>query len=259
MAALTIAVANRKGGSGKTTTAVNLAAGWAAKGYRTLLIDLDTQGHAAIGVGVTTIAPSEQCVHQIFTQHPTDLEPLLCLTEVDDLTLLPADLSFDGSTHCDDWQRLRNHLRQASLQDRFDRIVIDTAPGQDIALYNALAAADGVLIPCTMHHLTSIGVRQLANLIYKVSMEVHNPLKLFGLLPVMTSPRERMHRRVKEQFSQRFGAMRLMSGIRRDIRLAEAFEKGLPIFDAAPKSRGAEDYRVMIKELEAMIAQSSAK
>lgn len=153
-----IAISNRKGGTGKTTVSVNLAAELAALGLRVLLIDLDSQGHCAVGCGVKPKA-GEPSVHRLFIDPAATLSDAIVPTIMNKLWLAPADPLFDhGSGERDD-QRLRNAIADEKLAERFDIIVIDTPPSLDALLVNGLLAATRVLVPYVPHYLSYEGVR----------------------------------------------------------------------------------------------------
>lgn len=245
---LTISVSNRKGGTGKSTTAVNLAAEWAAQGLRVLLIDLDSQGHASIGVGMT-INREQAAVHRIFQATNFTIENACYPTKLDNLTIAPADQGFEHSDSAGNLLILRQQLERQFILERFDIIVLDTPPSLDFLLMNALAAAHGVIIPLIPHYLAGEGVKQLARLFFKIASTVNPELKLFGLLPVMVDPHIKLHRAVLADLKRQFGEARLLRGIRTDIHLAEAFAAHLPIRLHDPKGRGAMDYQLLANEL----------
>jgi len=245
---LIITIANRKGGSGKTTTAVNLATEWGEKGFKTLIIDLDTQGHSALGLGCINKIDSAKTVHELFRNPELPLRSVAHKTIAKNVSLVPADIEYVVKKV--DVLCLRKAIYADNNEQYFDRIVIDTPPTLDGLLYNGLAAAHGVVVPFVPHHLAEVGVNQLANLFYQVAIH-HNPnLSLFGLLPIMYDKKIKLHQRVLKALGKRFGVKRIMRGIRTNIRLAEAFEAGKPIMHFAPRCPGAMDYRLMTEELE---------
>ncbi|CAK0770063.1 chromosome partitioning protein [Gammaproteobacteria bacterium] len=248
---LVFSVSNRKGGTGKSTTAVNLAAEWAAQGLQTLLIDLDSQGHASLGVGVTP-SRDQPTVHRIFQEADFALETALQATVMENLLLVPADQGFEHSGSAGDLLILRHQLNRPMIRERFDIVVLDTPPSLDFLLMNALAAAHGVIIPLIPHYLASEGVKQLARLFFRIASTVNPTLKLFGLLPVMVDPHIKLHRAVLADLKHQFGAARLLRGIRTDIHLAEAFAAHRPIRLHDPKGRGAMDYQLLASELLAL-------
>lgn len=243
-----IAVSNRKGGTGKTTTAVNLAAELGHRGFRTLLVDLDTQGHAALGCGVT-VERGAPTVHHVLRDPGAGLGAVIRPTPVAGVWLAPADTVHDGSGGPIAPEALTGQLLRDEVVAAFDRIVIDTPPSLDALLINGLAAADGVLIPLLPHPLSAEGVQQLARLFFKVGSTINPRLKLLGVLPVMIDRRLTLHRGVLEAMARQFGRDRLLSGIRTDIHLAEAFAGRAPIRLFKPKSRSALDYHLLAEEL----------
>ncbi len=239
-----LVVTNRKGGSGKTTTAVNLAAELAARGERVLLIDLDTQGHCALGLGVA-VQKGEATVHDLFASGQP-LRSALRESPWENLHLLPANPLFEHGSGSRDEFLLRRALANEGLHDRYDTILLDTPPSLDILLLNALHAADRVLVPFLPHFLAGEGVRQLARVLFRVASSRSNQgLRVLGFLPVMCDTRIGQHRQVMGSVAHQFGASRMLAGIRNDIRVAESFAAGKPVRYHAPKSRAAEDYRAV--------------
>ena len=246
----TIAIANRKGGTGKTTTAVNLAAEWSRQGLNTLLIDLDTQGHAGIGVGYGEHLKGSPTIHRLFEQPETSIAELIVPTPFPRLSLIAADSGFDGLGLKWDVELLRQKLLDADIKNRFQRIVLDTPPTLDALLISALVAAEGVVVPFVPHHLAQVGVRQLARLFYLISTRYNPGLKLLGLLPIMQDKRVKLHQKVVDELSKQFGEQRILRGIRNNIRLAEAFAEGKPVSEYVAHCPGALDYYLLVNELE---------
>jgi len=243
-----IAVANRKGGTGKTTTAVNLAAGLARSGSATLLVDFDTQGHAGLGLG---IPPNKHaaCAHDIFTRGPGALTEAIRPTALALLDVVPADSLFEHPGEQTDPLLLATALKEKSVCSRYRVVVIDTPPSLDALLINALSAAHGVVIPFVPHPLAAEGVRQFARLFFRIRMVTNPNLRILALAPVQANLTIVLHRQIIDQMRQQFGAERLTGFIRPDIKLAEAFAVGKPIFEYAPQSRGSQDYGAFAQEL----------
>lgn len=253
-----IVITNRKGGSGKTTTAINLSAEFAARGHRVLLIDLDTQGHCAIGLGVAQ-EDRRPSVHEFFLDRSPDaLREAILPTPIARLELAPADTEFehDRVPHEDDI--LRNALASPKLRARYDRILIDCPPSLDRLLLNALTAANWALIPFLPHPLAAEGARALARVFFRVAMSTNAELRLLGLLPVMLDRRIGQHKRILEQIAGQFGPERLFDGIRNDIKLAEAFATGQPVRNHAPRCRGRQDYRALADVIDQRLASASS-
>lgn len=237
----TLVISNRKGGTGKTTVSVNLAAELAASGRRVLLIDLDSQGHCAVGLGIK-VGAGESAVHRLFLDPAATLSEAIRPTAVENLALAPADPRFDHGHGERNDLRLKTALAEEGLAERFDIVVIDTPPSLDHLLMNALLAADRVLVPYVPHHLSFEGVRQLMRALFPVMTRTNRSLKILGFLPTMAADHVRQHRAVTGNVSREFGTSKLLPAIRADIRLAEAMAAGQPIRSYAPRSRGAEDF-----------------
>jgi chromosome partitioning protein len=239
-----IAVSNRKGGTGKSTVAVNLAAELAALGYRVLLVDLDTQGHCAVGLGIKSL-PQALTIHKLFTDKQISLVDIILETAVPRLSIAPADQLFEHGSGERDTLRLNRALATPEVVSRFDVVIIDTPPSFDILLLNALVAANWVLVPYIPHQLSYEGIKQLMRVLFKVISTENPSLKILGFLPMMAMEHIRQHRNITGEVARQFGALRVMPGIRSDIRLAEAFSVGRPIRAYAPRCRGAEDFSAL--------------
>jgi chromosome partitioning protein len=246
--AVTLVVSNRKGGAGKTTVAVNLAAELAALGMRTLLMDLDSQGHCAVGLG-SIVARGDPTVHDCLRQGDAPLAAAIRATPIPNLWLAPADTSFEHGAGLRDELLLRRALAVPEIAERFDVVVLDTPPSMDMLLLNALHAAHWVVVPFVPHPLASEGVNQLMRVLFKVISSGNAQLQLAGFVPVMGTHTVRVHRSVTGDVSHRYGAARLLPGIRSDIRLAEAFAAGQPVRVYAPSCRGAADFAELASHL----------
>ena len=234
-----LAICNRKGGTGKTTVSVNIAAEMASRGLRVLLIDLDPQCHCAAGVGMNQSGPT---VHDVFHRADVSLNQAIQRTGISGLWLATADPCFDHSLARTGHLPLPEALTKSGADDCFDLIVLDTPPSLDPLLINALASADSVVVPFIPHQLSMLGVRQLVQQMYTIKSS-HNPsLTLAGFLPNLASQTMRHHKRVMQDIEIQFGAGRLLPSIRSDIRLAEAFASGQPVRLFSPGSGGAHDF-----------------
>lgn len=252
-----LAISNRKGGVGKTTASVNIAAELATRGRRVLLLDLDTQGHCAVGLGVKVEAGA-LTLHELFKQPDLALMLTIKPTAIPNLYLSPANQLFEHSSGDRDELRLSRALAAAEIQAGFDVVIIDTPPSLDLLLLNALTAAHGVLVPYVPHHLSYEGVRQLMRVLFKVMSGANPGLKILGFLPMMVAQHIRQHRQVNAAVSHQFGANRIMPGIRNDIRLAEAFAAGQPIINYAARCRGAHDFAALAENLSVLLASPAA-
>lgn len=243
-----ISIVNRKGGVGKTTTSVNLAAIWASKGLRTLLIDIDTQGHAAHGVNFET-SKKNTGSHQIFVNSSEQLENHIFKTQTPDLHFIPATENFDGKVNHWETNCLSRHLSQPAFLLNYDLIVIDTPPTLSEILINAINATDLFLIPFVPHHLASVGVEQLFNTMEKY---ININQRQYALIPVMMDTRTKLHKAIISKLKDKHGQNHLLHGIKPNIKLAEAFEKKTHIMKYAPKSPGAYDYTLLAEDIMAL-------
>ena len=252
-----IVISNRKGGAGKTTAAVNLAAEFTAAGRRTLVIDMDTQGHCAVGLGVS-IRSDTRTIHSLFQANNTSLCSAVISTPLENLDLIPADPLFNHGKGNSSPYILKKALRESCFRDRYDIILIDTPPSFDTLLINALVAADNVLIPFVPHKLSYEGIKQLIRALYPIMIKDNPGLKILGFLPSMASDRIKFHIKMKGKIAEEFGTAKILPPIHNSIRLAEAFAAGKPVRCYAPKSRGAQDYRnAAIKIMEILAVHSS--
>jgi chromosome partitioning protein len=249
--ARTLSISNRKGGSGKSASSVNVAAELAARGQRVLLIDLDTQSHCAVGLGLRLVRDTPTVHGFLAGRHALRLA--LQETVWPGLHLIPADPLFDHGLAGANDLKLHDALLAEGLVDNYDTIVIDTPPSLDSLLLNALCAADRVLIPFLPHYLSGEGVRQLARVLFRVSSRgLNDRLRIVGFLPVMVDLRIGQHRNVNASLAHQFGAARVLPGIRTDIKVAEAFAHGKPVREHAPRGRAAVDYAAVVTALEEM-------
>jgi chromosome partitioning protein len=243
-----VVVTNRKGGTGKTTTSVNLAAEFAAQGQQVLLIDMDTQGHCAVGLDVAP-ARDEPTVHCLFQSSGFRLADAVYPTAWPNLHLAPANPLFEHGSVSDDPTRLARALHDEGMMELYDLVIIDTPPSLDSLLMNSLCAARRVLVPFVPHHLSGEGMRNLARVLFRVASGPNPDLKLLAFLPIMLDRRIGQHRSITDGVARQFGQGRLLPGIRTDIKLAESFAQRRPVRAYMPGCRGAEDYAVVASEI----------
>ncbi len=240
----TIVISNRKGGSAKTTTAVNIASGLAQHGS-VLLLDFDTQGHASIGVGCE---PNENLgVHSIFLGRT--LSETFMPTVHKNLTLSPALTFFDVYEFSDLRGVLKNRFKKESIADFFDYCVIDTPPTFDGLLKNSLEVADCVLIPFIPHYLGVVAVGQMLRALLQSAKTSAREIADVCILPVMYNPHIIEHKESVAKVKTSFGEAKLLSPIGVDIKLAKQFSLGLPIILDKKRSKGLKDYSQCINEL----------
>ncbi len=240
----TIVISNRKGGSAKSTTAVNLASELAKKGS-VLLIDFDTQGHASIGVGSE---PSEtEGIHSIFLGKT--LSETFIPTVHENLTLSPALAFFDVYEYADLRGVLKNRFKRERIDEFFDYCIIDTPPTFDALLKNSLEVADAVVIPFVPHHLGVVAVGQMVRAIYQSASQLEREIAEIGILPVMFNPHVNEHKESLQKVKVSFGEGKLFSPVGVDIKLAKQFESGSPIVLDTKRSKGLRDYKRFAEEL----------
>ncbi len=243
-----LVITNRKGGSGKSSTSVNIAAELAARGQRVLLVDLDTQAHCAIGLGLP-ISRDAPTLHG-FMEGKNSFAEAICQTSCKGLDLVPGNQLFDHGAGSYSETRLRDAISMPTITSSYDMVLFDTAPSLDALLINALCAADRVLVPFVPHFLGAEGVRQLSRVLFRVVSRGNNVnLSLLGFLPVMLDNRVGIHRETMRILKQQYGDDRMLPGVRHDIRVAEAFAAGQPLKSYAPRCRAAIDYSYVVDRI----------
>ncbi len=244
-----LSVLNNKGGTGKTTTAVNLAAGTALEGKKVLLIDLDPQGNATTGLGFEK-ATLSSTVYNVLSQTRRPEEVMLG-TKVPNLSLLPSNLDLAGAeVELSSTPGREYVLREAlsPIKDQFDNIVIDCPPNIGLLSLNALVTSDLVLIPVQCEFYPMEGLPTLIKVMDLVKSRLRAAFD-FQIVLTMFDGRTALSRRVQSQVRENFGKRALKTVIPRSVRMAEAPSKGLPGIIYRPKNPAAEQYIALAKEL----------
>lgn len=245
-----ISVANQKGGVGKTTSSVNLSASLAHLGNKVLLIDTDPQGNATSGVGINK-ADMEQCIYNVLVED-LPAEEVCVPTTLENLDIIPATIQLAGAEielvpTISREIRLKKALE--NLKEVYDYIIIDCPPSLGLLTINALTASDTVMIPVQCEYYALEGLSQLLNTIRLVQKHLNKTLMIEGVLLTMLDARTNLGIQVIEEVKKYFQDKVYNSIIPRNVRLGEAPSHGQPIITYDPKSRGAEVYLELAKEV----------
>lgn len=247
----TIAIANQKGGCGKTTTAVNLAAALAMRGFKTLLIDLDPQGHATLGLGALP-DKIERTIFDVLVKPAVGFNQILLTTAIDNLVLAPGNVLLSGAEAYLSQAHGREYILRGKLdaiQHAFDWCVIDCSPSLSILTLNAIVGASDILIPVQTHYYAIEGLRQMLETVEIVKTRFNPQLQMSGILLTMYEKRTLLSRDVEQQMRSYFKDQVLQTIIHRNVRLAEAPSAGQPVLTYDKHCSGAEEYILLSEEL----------
>lgn len=245
-----IALANQKGGVGKTTSSVNLSSSLAFLGKKVLLVDIDPQGNASSGVGVNK-GEIEHCIYDVLVDDVA-IQGVLQKTDLDNLNVIPATIQLAGA-EVELVPAISREIRLKkaidSIRDDYDYVIIDCPPSLGLLTLNALTAADSVLIPVQCEYYALEGLSQLLNTIRIVQKHLNEDLQIEGVLLTMLDARTNLGIQVIEEVKKYFQNKVFNTIIPRNVRLSEAPSHGKPILLYDAKSKGAEVYLELAKEV----------
>lgn len=245
-----LAITNQKGGVGKTTTSINLAASLAAAGRRVLLVDLDPQGNATMGSGVDKNALSNTIYHVLLGEQ--SVKEVRVDATNGKYDLLPANRNLAGAeVEMVDLSERETRLKSAlqNVINEYDYILIDCPPALNLLTLNGLCTAHAVMIPMQCEYFALEGLSDLVNTIKKVRTNFNPSLRIEGLLRTMFDPRNILSQQVSDQLEQHFGDKVYRTAIPRNVRLAEAPGFGKPALYYDKESKGAQAYLALAKEI----------
>ena len=259
----TIAIANQKGGCGKTTTSVNLAAAFAKHGERTLIVDLDPQGHSTLGFGYNPETLDKTIYHSL-TNVQIPLPRVIIDTNVENLSLAPSNILLSGAE-----LELVNIIGREfvlseqfrMVSDEYDVCIMDCPPSLGLLTLNALIASTDVIVPVQVNYYAMEGLRQLLETADIIKMNFQPCfVKILGLLLTFVEDRTTLSRQIQHQMREFFGDLVFDTVIHRTVRLAEAPSSGESVLTYAPHSKGAAEYIAVVEEItrrEAVLADQA--
>lgn len=251
-----LAIANQKGGVGKTTTAINLGTCLAEMGRRVLLVDTDPQGNATTGLGIDKRQVAASVYNVMIEALP--VRDAVLPTQVAGMHLIPSSLDLAGAEiELVTQERRERRLREAlsDVRDRYDLILIDCPPSLGLLTLNALVAADGVLVPLQCEYYALEGLTQLLGTVERVRGSLNPSLDVDGIVLTMFDGRTNLSIQVADDVKRHYPSRVLRTVVPRNVRLSEAPSHGRPISRYDPRSRGSEVYRELAKEVDS-IAQA---
>lgn len=245
-----ISFSNQKGGVGKTTSAVNVAASLGILGHKVLIIDLDPQGSATSGVGIPKKA-LKKTINDVLTGTATAEEAII-ETEFENLSLLPANITLAGAEYSlystgGTESIMKNAL--APIKDKFDYIIIDCPPSLSMLTVNAMVASDGIIIPMQCEFYALEGLSQLTVTINRIKANFNSNLNITGILITMYNSRLLLSMQVINELKKHYSDKLFSTHISRGVRVSEAPGFGMPVYYHDKRSKGAKEYLAIAKEL----------
>jgi len=246
-----IAYTNQKGGSGKTTTALNVSAALADKNKKVLLIDMDPQANASIGIGIQ-VHSIEKSIYHVMVNPDVKLEDVVQQTYIENLFIAPSSVHLSGAeielVNIIGREKVLEDNIHSSI-DRYDFICVDCPPSLGLLTLNALTFARYVVIPVQTHFYALEGLGQLINTIELIQRKLNPNLKILGILPTLVQTNSKLSEAVIKELHDHFPNKVFNTRIRMNIKLAEAPSHALSIINYAPRSHGSEDYKAFASEL----------